>query len=384
MTPPSAGELRRWIVSRFPEVRTIEAEAWIVGGILRDAHLGRASVDVDIAARAAESIADGFARRWSSRVIPLGRDRFTSWRVVVSGRSYDFAELTRGSIEADLGRRDFTVNAMALPLHGEAERIDPFDGAGDLEHRLIRMVRRENLEDDPLRILKGVRMVAVFGFTLERETASACRSLVATLDEIAPERIAAEIETIFRQGEPSLAFTAMTEIGCAEVIFGRPLPDDYARVARGDAALALAAIFRREPEALAARGEQLRLSGGMVRAAIEVVRFDLFLDDARSAENLDVLLYDFGEETARRVVALRRAAGEDDEAHRLELRIRARAGELATLEPLLTGLEIAEMAGIGPGPRVGELKRALILAQVRGEVTTRDEARAWLAARSAS
>ena len=384
MSPVSPNRIRENILRAFPEAAAIRGAAWIVGGAVRDALLERDSIDIDIAADGAEKVARDFAGRQGARLIELGRERFVSWRVVLGRRSYDFADVTRGSIQEDLGRRDFTINAMALPIEGEAHLIDPFGGSGDIDRRLVRMVKAENLEDDPLRVLKAVRMVAVLGFEIESETASACRTVVQRLRDVAAERLATELELIFAGGDPARAADAFRETGAARVLFGREIPPLYSRLAAGDAALALAAIFRSEPEPLREATAELRLPGALVGDASGVLAFDRNLEKAVTDEDLDVLLYQSGERVARRGAALRLAAEDVRTASRVLDRIEQRGEHLFAIEPLLTGFEIAEIAGIPPGPALGRLKEGLVLAQVRGEITTRDAAERWVRERSDS
>jgi tRNA nucleotidyltransferase (CCA-adding enzyme) len=384
MSPAPPTRIRENILRAFPEAAEIRGAAWIVGGAVRDALLGRDSIDIDIAADEAEKVSSDFAGRQGARLIELGRERFVSWRVVLGRRSYDFAEVTRGSIEEDLGRRDFTINAMALPVEGEARLIDPFGGSGDIERRLVRMVTAENLEDDPLRVLKAVRMAAVLGFDIEPETASACRIVVPRLRDVAAERLATELELIFAGGDPARAADAFRQTGAALVLFGREIPPLYSRLAAGDAAVAIAAIFRSEPEALREAGARLRLSGALVGEAAGLLAFDRSLEAAASDKDLDVLLHQSGERDARRGAALRLAAEDVEAATRVLDRVERRGEQLFAIEPLLTGFEIAEIAGIPPGPVLGRLKEDLVRAQVRGEITTREAAENWVRERSDS
>jgi poly(A) polymerase len=107
--------------------------AWIVGGTVRDELLGRPVTDVDVAiAGEAEAAARAVARAVHGPVFPLS-ERFGGWRAIDrgSGRTYDLSELQGQTIEDDLSRRDFTVNAMARPLCG-GELIDPHGGRRDL------------------------------------------------------------------------------------------------------------------------------------------------------------------------------------------------------------------------------------------------------------
>jgi tRNA nucleotidyltransferase (CCA-adding enzyme) len=378
MSTLSPTRIRGNILRAFPEAAAIRGPAWIVGGAVRDAVMGRHAIDVDIAAEGAETLSRDFASRQGGRLIELGRDRFVSWRVVLGPRSYDFAEISRGSIEEDLGRRDFTINAMALPVEGEADLIDPFGGFGDIDRGLVRMVRSENLEDDPLRVLKAVRMVSVLGFELEPDTAQACRTVAPRLRDVAAERLATELELILAGGQPVRAAGAFRQTGAALILFGREIPTLYSRLPGGDAALALASIFRSDPDSLRAEGAKLRLPGALVGEAESVLGFDRSLGNSLTVEDLDVLLYLSGEREARRGAALRLAAEDVEASTRILDRIVQRGEQLFSTEPLLTGSEILEITGIPPGPALGRLKKDLVLAQVRGEITTRQAAEGWV------
>ena len=106
---------------------------------MRDELLGRPVVDLDVACREPERAARAFARRSGGAPFPLS-ERHGAWRVVVEGgRTVDFTPLP-GSIEEDLATRDFTINAIALPLDG-GEPADPFEGRPDLEARVLRSSR---------------------------------------------------------------------------------------------------------------------------------------------------------------------------------------------------------------------------------------------------
>ena len=96
------------------------------------------------------------------------------YRVVRAGRVFDFSERVGVTLDDDLARRDFTINAMALDLSLPAIH-DPFGGRGDLASGIVRMVNEQNLEDDPLRLLKGVRMAVQCSFDIEPATVQAIR-----------------------------------------------------------------------------------------------------------------------------------------------------------------------------------------------------------------
>jgi putative nucleotidyltransferase with HDIG domain len=114
-------------------------------------------------------------------------------RVVLdSGTTIDIAEQEGPSIEADLGRRDFTCNAMAYDLQREV-LIDPFNGKRDLEQRIVRMVQAKNLTEDPLRFLRAYRMAAKLDFTIEAQTRQILQASGGALGQSAPERVRDEL-----------------------------------------------------------------------------------------------------------------------------------------------------------------------------------------------
>src|SRR5438046_8941134 len=131
-------------------------EAWVRGGAVREELLGRELVDLDIAVREPEQAARAYARTSGGAPFPLS-DRHGAWRVVLeNGRTVDFTPLP-GSVEDDLATRDFTINAIARPLAG-GEPVDPFGGEKDLRAGRLRAVKQSVFEDDPLRLLRAVRL----------------------------------------------------------------------------------------------------------------------------------------------------------------------------------------------------------------------------------
>src|SRR5215210_3114831 len=143
-------------------------EAYVVGGAVRDELLGRPVVDVDVATPDPEVAARIYAGLSKGALFPLS-ERHGAWRVAFEdGTTVDFTPL-RGGLEDDLRTRDFTINAIAAPVAG-GERIDPLEGVPDLEARTLRAVSETIFEDDPLRLLRAVRLEDELGFRLEDET----------------------------------------------------------------------------------------------------------------------------------------------------------------------------------------------------------------------
>jgi tRNA nucleotidyltransferase/poly(A) polymerase len=334
----------------FPRLRDLPMHAYVVGGAVRDLTLGTAPADVDIACPDPLACARALRRK----VIRLGREEHLSaYRVVDGSHVYDFAALLDGSIDADLARRDFTINAMAVDL-ASGELLDPHDGRGDLARRLVRMIDASNFDDDPLRMLKAIRMAVRFGFAIDDETLNAIRSRTSRIADVSVERVAYELTVIFSANAFRRAVTLLRETGLDMPLFGSVNREFHA----DDVPLAAAlALLVEDAHAFAKRW---RLSDALMREIQTLQR----LRDSHSL--LD--LYDAGEVIANQLPPMLRALGRSD---------RITFPDFAT-KPLLTGDEIAAIAGIDAGPRVGILKRALLEAELEGRITNREAAEQFI------
>jgi len=343
--------LRDDLLRLFPRLRDLPMRAYVVGGAVRDLTLGAAPADVDVACLDPLACARALRRK----VIRLGREEHLSaYRVVDGPHVYDFAALLDGSIDADLARRDFTINAMAVDL-ASAELLDPHDGRGDLARHLVRMIDASNFDDDPLRMLKAVRMAVRFGFEIDPETLDAIRIRAARIADVSVERVAYELTVIFSANVFRRAVSLLRETGLAIPLFGQPLDTEFHA---DDIPLAAAlALLVDDAHAFAKRW---RLSDAMIREMQTLQR----LINVHSL--LD--LYDAGEPIARQLPPVLRALGRDDRLPFPDFAI----------TPLLTGDEIAAIARIEAGPRVGVLKRALLKEELEGRITTREDAERFI------
>ncbi len=178
-------------------------EGYVVGGAVRDELLGRVVLDVDIACREPERAARAYGRVAGGAVFLLSR-RHGAWRVALTDeRTFDFIQL-RGSIEEDLAGRDFTINAIAVPVRGGGA-IDPFGGREDLEARRLRAVSDEVFVDDPLRLLRAVRLEEELDLRLVPATEALVRRDAPLAARPAGERILAELLRISANGYRRLA-----------------------------------------------------------------------------------------------------------------------------------------------------------------------------------
>jgi poly(A) polymerase len=182
------------------------SRSWIVGGALRDELLGREVTDIDIAVEGdPEQAARELAAELRGPVFQLS-EAFGAWRVVDrrAGRVYDFAPLQGDTIEEDLAKRDFSVNAMARELEeggaagasGGGELIDPLGGRADLEARTLRVLGPAAYENDPLRPLRLARFVAELGFAPDAETERLTAEAAPRVAEASGERVFAELRRL--------------------------------------------------------------------------------------------------------------------------------------------------------------------------------------------
>jgi poly(A) polymerase len=182
--------------------------AWIVGGALRDELLGRPVTDVDVAVKGdPQPIARALADQVRGPVFRLS-EAFGAWRVIDrrAGRVYDVSALQGDTIEDDLAKRDFTVNAMAAPLAevtaaaltapAAGELIDPLSGRADLESRTLRVIGARAYDSDPLRALRLARFTAELGFAPDLETERLTRAAAPRVPKAAGERIFAELRRL--------------------------------------------------------------------------------------------------------------------------------------------------------------------------------------------
>ncbi len=416
-------------LARFSDAGIV---AYAVGGCVRDRLLGRPVHDYDIAAGCApEKTAEIFA---DLRVIPTGLKHGTV-TVLTDARALEITAFRKegayldgrhpsavsfdATIEEDLARRDFTMNAIALSQDGTL--VDPFGGEADIRRGIIRAVgdARVRFEEDALRILRALRFAAVLGFTIEEETASALEEKAPLLARISRERIGEETVRLL-SGEHAEAVLCRYGRVLAAAIpelspmlgFDQRSPHHrfdvwthtakaVAAVPRADSALRLAALLhdvgkvsvqtidetgRAHYKGHAARSAEL--AQGILRAlrmdnktADDVLFFVRNHDDpaegVRTDGELRRLLASFGEERFFRLIALvladNRAKGTDNgRAARYE-QLADRARAILAEKPCLSLRDLAvrgeDIAATGAeGRGIGAILHALLELVLLGEL----------------
>ena len=201
---------------------------YLVGGAVRDALLGRPVHDLDFALernaiKTARHIADSLhadfypldSERDTGRVIVTNADGTHMLMDFASFRAADPSAGAQSSLEADLAGRDFTLNAIALKL-SDNSLYDPLGGAMDLKEKRLRACSPSAFMDDPVRILRGIRLAANFGFHILPETRKAMQAAAGSLGEVSPERLRDELFRILDGPQPATCLRALDLLGALD------------------------------------------------------------------------------------------------------------------------------------------------------------------------
>jgi poly(A) polymerase len=416
----------------------IGARAWAVGGYVRDSLLGRPHPDLDVVVEGGQALelAQRFAALTGARR-PALFPRFGTAQVTWEGRQVEFAsarvesyppdsrkpEVRPATIEEDLQRRDFTVNAMLMDLDGRV--LDPLGGRADLERRLLRTPREpeQTFADDPLRMLRAVRFAAQLGFELDPAILPAMRARAARARPpvLSVERVNDELRKMLVSERPGLALELLDRGGLVEVL----LPELFAchGVRQGgwhthdvfghtlqvvehtgpELVLRLAALFHDVGKPATATPDGAftghdRVGAELARAAMARLRFSN-VETERVAKlvqmHLRPVFYQPGEWGDGAVRKLARDAGDllwtlmalaraDIAASRyphpeklddLEARLRRVLEESPTrLRLPVSGEDIMRARGLGPGPEVGRVKERLEALVLEGTLPPEREA----------
>jgi len=277
---------------------------YLVGGAVRDLLLGRGRADIDLVV---EGDAAALAERLGAEV--TSHERFGTAKVKLDEHEVDIAGARSESyprpgalpvvkpgadLAADLRRRDFTINAMAIPLRGEVRLIDPHGGEADLATRQLRVLHDDSFVDDPTRALRAARYASRFGLGLEERTAELIRE--ADLSTVSADRREAELRRLAAEENAPEGFALLAEWGLLELRdegvelvkkAAELLGDDpWQRAAPRDRALLAAALGPVGGEVALAATEP-RLPSQAVALAAPHDSVELLLARALGAEWLD-------------------------------------------------------------------------------------------------
>jgi poly(A) polymerase len=361
-------------------------KSYVVGGLVRDLHLGRSSSpDVDITTDATPDVMKRVFAKIADELWAQG-ERFGTIGLKVKGtefevtthRSENYESTSRKptvqfstAIDADLSRRDFTINAMAIEA-STGRLVDPFDGAYDLAHRVLRTpgAPEDSFNDDPLRMLRAARFHAGYGLQPVAELEAAMRTLAPRIEIVSNERVRDETKKLLGVERPGAGVRLLGRTGLLALIV-----DGYDEATSDDVAEVVDVVTRAEEVRrgafyllfaerngvaalqahLAARKHSTREQQSTTRilaAALSASESDFGSDDRSVREFLAAA----GELTdaATEIVALERLAGaaaaERFESRMVEL---AKTESLQNLGPALSGTQVMTLLGLETGPDVG-------------------------------
>lgn len=371
--PLSSSSVPDPVLDVLRQLRDAGYRAFLVGGCVRDLLRGKAPKDFDLATSARPEQVQALFKK----VIPTGLEHGTV-TVVTKGAHVEVttfraeAEYLDGrrpskvdfheDIEADLARRDFTMNAIAWdPVGGEL--VDPFGGQGDLTHRTIRAVRvpLERFLEDGLRPLRAVRFATVLDFTIDAETEAAITQTIHVFRKVAAERVHQEFVKLLLAPSASTGLELLRRTGLLQAFFPEARVEHFAAVghAPADEVVRLAVLVLGQPKARdvlvrlkfpnktadeAAALAQHATLPAMVSTDAELRRWLARLDPSRAAP----------------LFAVHDALGTAPAGLRSRVEaILAAAPPLSTKALALDGKAIMAALGTGPSPLVGQATRYL-------------------------
>jgi len=382
-------------------------ECHVTGGYVRDRLLGRESVDLDLVLPGNIEAAAGPARRLAARLDTrahiLGRDVNRVWRIECPEIKIELWPLGNLSPDDDIRRRDFSCNALFWQLpNGPLD--DRIGGRKDLENGVIRALSKQNLEDDPVRLVRAPRFLArLEGFKLDPQTADWIASLAPAVSDAPRERIGQELLKLLSAPGAADGLRSLLGLGLFEPASPRAAQCDGQWLGRHLEAASRLVGSAPHPITAAVRSAgiaghlSLLLRGWGSPDADTVAAYawprTARRHAARAASLLEHVLTTVEAPAADRrafihtagaafpaTLAFAAAIEPDRPWARWWRQWWEQGQKLVNPDPLLSGEEIAAVLELEPGPELGHAVDALTEAQVRGKVRTAEGARRWLRA----
>ncbi|MGF1542307.1 MAG: CCA tRNA nucleotidyltransferase [Pleurocapsa sp.] len=381
------------------DLTLLPSSAYLVGGSVRDALLNRPKdkLDLDfVLPEKAVATAREIARQYHGGFVVLDEAREIA-RVVFEQGTLDLALQEGNSLEIDLQRRDFTINAIAYNF-SEGKLIDPLGGIADLAAGIIRMVAGANLKDDPLRLLRAYRQAAQLDFTIEENTRRTIRSLAPLLTTVAAERIQAELNYIFLAPGGSKWLTAAWEDSLLQPWLATINAEKLARLTAVETIInhlsdrgliqeadksellitaKLATLVSPTPEIAETELTQLKYSRSRVKAVSTTVRYLPQLQNLTSLFGLKEQYFFFLEikNTFPLLIISAIATGVSSKiTESLIERYLNPQDPVAHPQPLVTGNDLIQQLNLKPSPVIGKLLTAIQIAYIEDKISTPSQA----------
>lgn len=394
------------LVKAVGEIASAKGQrAYLVGGVVRDIFLKRPNLDIDLVIEGdAISVAKQLAKSKGGKVV--AHDRFGTATVKLNGIALDLASaraetyaepgalptVKPGTINDDLFRRDFTVNAMAVSLNPEnfGELVDPYGGKADLDRGLIRALHQRSFKDDPTRIWRAIRYEQRLGFRLEFDTEVMLRRDVTMMVRVSGDRLRHELERVLEEDYPEKSIYRAGRVGALQQLSPSLEVDAWLvkRFALARQAYAgskpppviyLALLVWRLSEAeLSGFIEHLKFSSEITKVLRDIPRIKQAIAALMVPELKPSEIYYMLERYQLQAV---QAAVLVLDHGLVRQRLESYLTDLRFVKPSLTGDDLKKM-GIPEGRKLGQMLRKLKEAKLNGEVKSRQEERAlvqkWL------
>jgi tRNA nucleotidyltransferase (CCA-adding enzyme) len=369
---------------------------YLVGGIVRDLLLGKSNLDIDLvvegdAVALARSLIDKEAGKITvHRRFNTAKIGWYEWSIdLASARSETYARpgalptVQPGSLVADLFRRDFTINAMAIEISPEGYGclIDPYSGQEDLVNGILRILHDKSFIDDSTRIWRGLRYEQRLGFQIEPNTLRLLKRDIPLLDTISGDRIRYEIECILGEEFPEKVFKRAEELGVLVKLnpslkgngwlaekFNKARQINLPSQPPPGIYIALLTYFLTDEEKehlisclrLAKPIAQTLRDSGSIKAKLKQLA-----EPKLSPSSIYHLLHGYSPQA---ITANLIASDSPVVQHHIQLYL----DKLRYVKPILTGNDLIKM-GIPPGPRIKEILNQLLDAKLDGKVKTRQD-----------
>ncbi|AFY88815.1 CCA tRNA nucleotidyltransferase [Chroococcidiopsis thermalis] len=412
MSPPLLSQL----FTNLPfEWEWLPQPSYLVGGAVRDRLLGRNSdyLDLDfVLPEKAVETARAIAKHYKAGFVLLDAQRQIA-RVVFKNATVDFALQEGATLETDLQRRDFTINAIAYNPHTQ-ELIDPLQGYTDLQQRLLRMISPANLQDDPLRLLRGYRQAAQLDFALEPNTRSIIRQLAPLIGRVAAERVRVELGYLLNSDRGTAWLEVAGEDGLLTPWFPSMTRSHIERLLKVNSAAASLSSF---PQLVRELSQPVRntiktswlgivkltclVSTNSATAEIELDKLAYSRSEIKAVTTALQLLPQLQAKSPEQMTLAEqyfffRAAGVVFPAIVILAVVQGTSIDLLSLlihrylnpkdpvahpTPILTGNDLMKALQLSPSPLIGEMLLQIQLAQIEGKISTVEEAIAFAAKR---
>lgn len=373
-----------------------EETVYLVGGAVRDLLLDKTNLDIDLAveggaiALARELIKDKDGKITIHRQFNTAKISWHKWSIdIAAARRESYSHpgalpaVKPGPLDADLFRRDFTINAMAIALNPQVygQLIDPYSGQKDLGNRLIRVFHDKSFIDDSTRIWRGLRYEQRLDFQLEAATLSLLKRDIAMLDTISGDRIRYELECTLQEELPEKVLRRAGELGLLKRL--NPSLDANGWLAKKYSDARQMSLPHKPPPDLYMalltyhladeEREQfisyLRLPKSVTRILRESSNIRAKLEELANAEMKPSSIYRLLYGYSPQAITANIVASDSPIARRNS---KLYLDKLRHTKPLLNGNDLMEM-GIPPSPRIKEILNKLLDARLDGEVSTRED-----------